>query len=383
MANNDGMHPRVLTLFCELNTICSSDVTTIIGQGEDMNDEHDPLSQISLLQQCLSQNKKPLGLFLGAGCPLSIKIKVDQQETPLIPGIDGITKVVRDKLTQSNSYAESFKQLEEHFAKDGNENPNVEDILSHIRGLRTVVGKDTIRGLTADNLDALDAEICAIIHELVNKELPTETTAYHKVAAWVEATTRVMPVEIFTTNYDLLMEQALEALRVPYFDGFAGACKPSFDLRAIEEDQLSSRWARLWKLHGSINWYQNETKGVFRAGKDEQSSKRVIHPSHLKYDESRRMPYLAMLDRLRAFLRQPSAAFILCGYSFRDDHINEVIIQGLGSRFDHLSADGRGPAFVPHVNFHFPGEKYTVMLVVEPFFQERNNGIATELSFVF
>ncbi len=56
---------------------------------------------------------------------------------------------------------------------------------------------------------------------------------------------------------------------------------------------------------------------------------------------------------------------------------------GLGSRFDHRSADGRGPAFVPHANFHFPGERYTLLFVVEPFLQERNNGIATELSFVF
>jgi hypothetical protein len=41
------------------------------------------------------------------------------------------------------------------------------------------------------------------------------------------------------------------------------------------------------------------------------------------------MPYLAMIDRLRAFLKQPSAALVLCGYSFRDDHINEIIVQGL------------------------------------------------------
>lgn len=118
---------------------------------------------------------------------------------------------------------------------------------------------------------------------------------------------------------------------MPYFDGFAGACKPFFDLRAMEQDVLPPRWARLWKLHGSINWYQDEMKPVFRGSTTEQGSRRVIHPSHLKYDESRRMPYLAMIDRLRAFLKQPYMAFILCGYSFRDDHINEVIVQGLQS----------------------------------------------------
>lgn len=41
------------------------------------------------------------------------------------------------------------------------------------------------------------------------------------------------------------------------------------------------------------------------------------------------MPYLAMMDRLRAFLKQPSSALVISGYSFRDEHINEVIVQGL------------------------------------------------------
>ncbi len=55
----------------------------------------------------------------------------------------------------------------------------------------------------------------------------------------------------------------------------------------------------------------------------------------------------------------------------------------LGSRIDHRSTDGLGPAFVPHVNIHFPGERFTVLLVIEPFLQENNNGLVTELSFVF
>jgi hypothetical protein len=41
------------------------------------------------------------------------------------------------------------------------------------------------------------------------------------------------------------------------------------------------------------------------------------------------MPYLAMVDRLRAFLRQDSAVLITSGFSFRDNHLNEIIVQGL------------------------------------------------------
>jgi hypothetical protein len=97
----------------------------------------------------------------------------------------------------------------------------------------------------------------------------------------------------------------------------------------MEEDQLPKRWARLWKLHGSINWRQ---KGdiVSRGEKIDAGEYRyVIHPSHLKYDESRRMPYLAMMDRLRSFFKKPSAVLIVNGYSFNDNHLNEILADGL------------------------------------------------------
>jgi hypothetical protein len=55
----------------------------------------------------------------------------------------------------------------------------------------------------------------------------------------------------------------------------------------------------------------------------------MIYPSHLKYDQSRRQPYLAMQDRLRAFLAKGQSVLVTCGYSFGDQHLNEVILQGL------------------------------------------------------
>jgi hypothetical protein len=98
---------------------------------------------------------------------------------------------------------------------------------------------------------------------------------------------------------------------------------------AIEEDALPARWARLWKLHGSINWCRSDNGGVMRRDTAKGIDRRLIHPSHLKYDESRRMPYLALFDRLRTFLRSSNAVLITCGYSFRDQHLNEVFREGL------------------------------------------------------
>ena len=291
-----------------------------------MTTEENPLRQINYLQQCLSNDKKPLGLFLGAGCPVSVR---DGAGKPLIPDIAGITEEVRERLGKCKDCGPLLKLIDGHFVADERADTNVEDMLSHIRALRIVAGKDKARGLAAPDLDRLDTDICGIIHELADKGLPDTATPYHRAALWTDAVGREYPVEVFTTNYDLLLEQALEDCRVPYFDGFAGARRPFFDIRAMEEDRLPARWARVWKLHGSINWYHDPERGVLRGGPTETGLKRVIHPSHLKYEESRRMPYLAMMDRLRAFLKQPSAALVISGYSFRDEHINEVIVQGL------------------------------------------------------
>jgi hypothetical protein len=285
---------------------------------------HDPIRQVNYIQQVLCQNKKPVGFFLSAGCPFSIK---NSKGEPLIPNIDELTKIISDTLLKEPKHKKIYSLILDHFKSDGKEHFNIEDILSHTRALRHVAGKDTVRGLKSDELDEIDNIICKLIENIMTKRLPSKDTPYHKFASWIGATNRTRSIEIFTTNYDLLIEQAMEDKKVPYFDGFIGACNAFFDLYAIEEDILPIRWARLWKLHGSINWNMKEKGHVVRCQAEDGC--RVIHPSHLKYDESRRMPYLAMIDRLRNFLRKPGATLIICGYSFRDEHVNSNILECL------------------------------------------------------
>jgi hypothetical protein len=169
----------------------------------------------------------------------------------------------------------------------------------------------------------------------VQVSLPSDDTPYHNLAAWVGGVRRSHPVEVFTPNYDLLVEQAFEKQRIPYFDGFVGSNRAFFDLPSIEQDTPGNyvfppRWARFWKVHGSINWWRTKDGNIERRGGTADGDQQMIHPSHLKYDESRRMPYLALLDRLRNFLLRGQAVLITCGYSFSDRHLNDAIIQGLG-----------------------------------------------------
>lgn len=293
-----------------------------------MNQLHDPLRQATYLRQSLATDKMRIGLFLGAGCPVSIKVEDNGSIVPLIPDISGLTQAICDKIKVCSGFGDYFSTVLSHFEIDEKPNPNVEDILSHIRSLSQVAGNDTVRGLKSNELKILDQKICQEILDLTNKNLPNSITPYHKVASWIRAIPRSFAIQIFTTNYDLLMEQALEEFKVPFFDGFSGSFHPFFDPSSMEEDDLPSRWARLWKLHGSINWRLDSPENISRGEKLDTAQMRIIHPSHLKYEESRKMPYFAMTDRLRAFFKN-QCILVTCGYSFRDQHINQTLTEGI------------------------------------------------------
>ncbi len=289
----------------------------------------DPYRQADHLQSALTSDKIRVAFFLGAGCPMSIRIGNGDESEPLIPDVDGLTKLVYTALIESKDYRAAFDAVRKRVVDSGNGDPNIEEFLTFVRALKEVAGAAGIDGLTGTGLAALDAEICRVIVETVRRPLPESGTPYHGLASWIGAIPRQYPVEIFTSNYDLLTEQALERQRVPYFDGFVGTDRPFFDLASMEQDTLPSRWVRMWKIHGSINWRLTPEGNVERCEPAAAGESHLIHPSHLKYDQSRRMPYLAMLDRLRSFLGGGQAILVTCGYSFSDQHVNDVILQGL------------------------------------------------------
>lgn len=283
--------------------------------------DHRAPQHLSYIEQCLRQDKAPVGFFLSAGC--GVAVKVDGE--PLIADIAGMTAHVRAKIEGSEE-KDAFDALLKTFS---GQNPNIEDLLSRIRALAVVADAGPVHGLEAKQLEDLDTAISTSIASLVEVELPEGPTPHRSLAAWASAGTRSAPVEVFTTNYDLLFEQAFERVGVPYFDGFVGANRPFFDAAALDRDELPARWLRVWKLHGSINWRRAPDGGVFRTFAAERESPTLIHPSHLKYDESRKMPYLAMIEQFRGFLRKRRSVLVICGYSFGDEHLEDVLMQEL------------------------------------------------------
>lgn len=299
-----------------------------------VDEPHEPLQHVKQLRQILSADKLSIGFFLGAGCPCAVRVtdRATGAEGPLIPDIRGLTDAVDKGMLASTDFAAPYTTLVKAINDDGEPAPTVEVMLNRIRALRDVAGKARVRNMSFDELEGLDREICNKIRKIVTSNLPTGDSPYRALAGFIR-THRYPFSEIFTTNYDVLIEQALERQQVPYFDGFVGSARPFFDQRAIEDGEIPERWSRLWKLHGSINWrYNKTTKAVVRSELEADGDEELlIHPSHMKYDESRRMPYFVMIDRLRTFLRHKErpVALIILGYSFRDQHLNEAIIESL------------------------------------------------------
>lgn len=200
-------------------------------------------------------------------------------------------------------------------------------------------GHQTIDGFTAASAGDLDRLICAKIAESVTGA--ADLTHHQQFGRWVGRREYDHPVEIFTTNYDLLIEGGLELAATPYFDGFVGHIAGQFredlvdDEAAPEGLRLPHRWVRLWKLHGSVSWVKVAVDGVntiYRspaAALSHGEKSLAIYPSIQNFEESHRSPFHAFNDRLRRSLAIPGTLAIICGYSFGDKNINELLFDAV------------------------------------------------------
>lgn len=289
---------------------------------------HNPDRYMGDLRQILAQGRKRIGLLIGAGAPASIQYdretqRISSKGEPLIPTINGLTRKVIDSLDENE--CKIISDISVELGSD----PNIEMILSRIRSFAGIVGSCSIHGCDGDAFSKLAERICGAIGDVVCPSLPDERTPYTELAAWIGGTDRLHPIEIFTPNYDLLMEEAFERLEISFFDGFSGSFQPFFDPPSISNNDLPPRWARLWKLHGSLGWGENGVGGIIR-GEGRQATN-LIYPDHLKYHQVQKLPYIALFDRLRKFLTTPDTLLLTCGFSYSDGHIWAVIDESLAA----------------------------------------------------
>lgn len=271
-----------------------------------------------------------VGYFFGAGTSCSLGI----------PAIKELTNLVESSLDENlkNSY---FK-IKEDITKQS-EIITIEDVLNHTRQIRALTSDcDTksyigISGLTAKKIDL---KICNEIYNIISGfEKSIDYTIVGKFFSWLNLFNCKCSKEIFTPNYDLVLEKSLEKNSIPYFDGFVGAFEPFFYSESVEkeikEDDITKNWIRIWKLHGSLNWFwksglEGEENRIVRANSLESATNEiVIYPSRDKYELSRKQPFLTYFDRLRSYLNAGESLLIVSGYSFADQHINEIIFNAL------------------------------------------------------
>lgn len=169
---------------------------------------HNPDRFMADLRQILSQGRKRIGVLIGAGGPLSVRVdahgKLDPTGQPLIPGVNVLTDQALVNLTGTEATAAAAIR---NSLPDGG---NIETILSKVRLLQTALGDMPMHGLDGAGYAGLGKSICAAIGEIVGAKLPEGRTPYHELVSWVSGTQRAHPIEIFTTNYDLLIESAFE-----------------------------------------------------------------------------------------------------------------------------------------------------------------------------
>lgn len=147
--------------------------------------------------------------------------------------------------------------------------------------------------------------------------------------------------KVFTTNYDLSLEEAARRLRFTIIDGFSHSLVQVYDRQHFEYDIVRREPSKeapdyipnvfhLYKLHGSTDWRRVGTD-VVRSRDNAIGEPVLIYPRSSKYQEAFDPPYLDMMSALQAALREPDSALVVAGFGFNDDHISRPILSALES----------------------------------------------------
>lgn len=296
------------------------------------NYTHDPSEYIRGIQKILISDKKKIGFLFGAGSSLAIK----NEKSLTVPAIGKMTSDIIKELTDTEEkYGTALAEVKEEL---GENNFNIETILSNLELKISVIGKSTLNGLQKNDFENLILELKKKVREkvsvhkdedgkIVSKDIIKELVQAD-FSTWIGQAERKYPIEVFTTNYDFLFELGLEHKEVPYYDGFCGSLRPFFNPESVEDFSFLTNQTKLWKIHGSLGWhFDKDTEKILRVSPDDDDI--LIYPSTLKYKDSKKQPYESLLDRLSNFLKQDDAILITCGYSWGDEHINSRIISAL------------------------------------------------------
>ncbi len=146
-------------------------------------------------------------------------------------------------------------------------------------------------------------------------------------------------VQLFTTNYDTLFEQAANKGNFVIIDGFSFTQPREFSGRFFDYDIVNREKTRikheesfitkvlhLYKLHGSLDWTKEGNRIIQQTN---PISPLIIYPANEKYESSYEQPYFEMMSRFQQALRKENTLLIVIGFGFQDKHIQNVIIEAV------------------------------------------------------
>ena len=167
-------------------------------------------------------------------------------------------------------------------------------------------------------------------------------------------------LQIFTTNYDRLLEAGAEIAGIHLVDRFVGNLSPIFRSSRLDidmhynppgirgEPRFLEGVAKFTKLHGSIDWI-NEGRDIRRIGlpfgatgiepflaKGISPLSMMIYPNSSKDRETASYPYVDLFRDFATSICRPNNTLITFGYGFGDEHINRVIEDMLTIPSTHL-----------------------------------------------
>lgn len=306
--------------------------------------------------------------------------------------------------TTFNKYKDEIEEAAEASARaSGRENGNIED------QIRTA--NDLLRGLKILKKDAeaagLEKELNSIISEFAKSILKSENgiataeedkreNAYSVLVnfllSFASRTGNRERLNIFTTNYDRLIEVGAELAGVHLMDRFVGTMMPVFRSSRLNldihynppgirgEPRYLEGVARLTKLHGSVDWVQNggEIRRIgLPFGADEiepylkapglygaDALKLMIYPNSAKDRETAEYPYVELFRDFAASICRPNNTLVTYGYGFGDEHINRVIHDMLTIPSTHLVVISYNDPIGRILQFYYNSAHYAQMSVL-------------------
>ncbi len=284
-------------------------------------------------------NMKNIHFLFGSGTSTGTK------ELPAIPTMKDFILKIEAKLAEEQ--LSTFKKL-----KDNNDE-NLENILGVLYSKR-----DYLLGVKEE--DKANDELIKIIEETIFEEInidfskesceaviDTYKTFYQKVTYRNKDLSRV---NIFTTNNDLFNERVLDNLNINYNNGFGGGLERFFNPArfgytfskkietSIEKYEALDNMIYFYKLHGSINWIEKDGNSLFNIQEinikhtdDKPEESVLIYPNPLKQSKSLTSPYTDIIREFQKKLLLQNSVLFVIGYSFSDDHLNNIIYQALSS----------------------------------------------------